>query len=623
MARIEISGFSVDAAGNTTSTQVEVRTKANALATLYAAETGATEAYAGANPFTSGTGTPDKVGAFTFWIDEGSYKITTGVGASATTRPMEAIAAPKPFATRAALVAYWSDGKDPDGTILSDGTVQYVANAGATSISDLAGLLPFGDVSPEHFGANTTPGTTDMTTAIQAAVDYVKADNGGIVFFLPTFYLISAPIEIDSNGIFLMGKGKLATVITQGTTNTNAIYVSSDAGGDDYRRYTGIYDMTIQQLNGDQTAGALIRAERPRDLHVHRCALLGGWDGIQVLSGNTVSIADCLINYQGFTSQPSGNAGIKFDRLQTTSTDPNGVQDSADSLYYAVGYVYMVSDCEIWGAGDYGRVSGILVRQCDGLQVSNTHIGRASQGQVTFKAAQSNLIVQNVNFSNCQFDPAGESLVGTSNYGVWLEPDGLSGRLLRDITFSNCSVLGAEVDGVRIAEAVGNFQWFGGFIKLCGAWGVRVNNTNVESVRFIGLTSRDANQDALGSGHFLVNAGEASFIGCEGYGAGAIGVTVASGATAYLEGNRFPDAGTVYSIAGTLAPLRSGPAIHRGYVRTEAVTVATLPAAATAGAGARHFVTDATATTFNSIVAGGGANAVPVCSDGTNWRIGG
>lgn len=52
------------------------------------------------------------------------------------------------------------------------------------------------------------------------------------------------------------------------------------------------------------------------------------------------------------------------------------------------------------------------------------------------------------------------------------------------------------------------------------------------------------------------------------------------------------------------------------------LTVATLPAAATAGAGARAFVTDANASTFASVVAAGGANGVPVYSDGTNWRIG-
>lgn len=50
--------------------------------------------------------------------------------------------------------------------------------------------------------------------------------------------------------------------------------------------------------------------------------------------------------------------------------------------------------------------------------------------------------------------------------------------------------------------------------------------------------------------------------------------------------------------------------------------VANLPSASASGAGARAFVTNATATTFLSVVVGGGANKVPVVSDGTNWLIG-
>lgn len=53
----------------------------------------------------------------------------------------------------------------------------------------------------------------------------------------------------------------------------------------------------------------------------------------------------------------------------------------------------------------------------------------------------------------------------------------------------------------------------------------------------------------------------------------------------------------------------------------EFYTVSTLPAAADFPYG-RTYVTDASATTFASTVAGGGANKVPVWSDGTNWIIG-
>lgn len=55
---------------------------------------------------------------------------------------------------------------------------------------------------------------------------------------------------------------------------------------------------------------------------------------------------------------------------------------------------------------------------------------------------------------------------------------------------------------------------------------------------------------------------------------------------------------------------------------TTVYTVATLPSAVTSGTGARAFVSDANATTFASIVLTGGANKVPVYSDGTDWRIG-
>ena len=55
----------------------------------------------------------------------------------------------------------------------------------------------------------------------------------------------------------------------------------------------------------------------------------------------------------------------------------------------------------------------------------------------------------------------------------------------------------------------------------------------------------------------------------------------------------------------------------------KAVTVAELPSAAALGPGARAFVTDATVSTFASIVSGGGSTFVPVYADDAgDWRIG-
>jgi hypothetical protein len=57
-------------------------------------------------------------------------------------------------------------------------------------------------------------------------------------------------------------------------------------------------------------------------------------------------------------------------------------------------------------------------------------------------------------------------------------------------------------------------------------------------------------------------------------------------------------------------------------VKTGYYLVAALPSAATAGPGGRAFVSDATSTTFLAALTGGGANKVPVVSDGANWLIG-
>jgi len=54
--------------------------------------------------------------------------------------------------------------------------------------------------------------------------------------------------------------------------------------------------------------------------------------------------------------------------------------------------------------------------------------------------------------------------------------------------------------------------------------------------------------------------------------------------------------------------------------RYDPCTVANLPSQATSGG--RGFATNATASTFYSIVAGGGALFVPVFYDGAHWRVG-
>lgn len=62
-----------------------------------------------------------------------------------------------------------------------------------------------------------------------------------------------------------------------------------------------------------------------------------------------------------------------------------------------------------------------------------------------------------------------------------------------------------------------------------------------------------------------------------------------------------------------------GATTFGGVAKLRGFTVATLPAAATAGVGAMAYVTDATVPTYNGTLTGGGAVIVPVFSNGTAW----
>ncbi len=56
--------------------------------------------------------------------------------------------------------------------------------------------------------------------------------------------------------------------------------------------------------------------------------------------------------------------------------------------------------------------------------------------------------------------------------------------------------------------------------------------------------------------------------------------------------------------------------------RTVPCAFASLPSATSVSAGGRALITNGAAATFNTTAAGGGANVVPVFSDGTQWKVG-
>jgi hypothetical protein len=200
-------GYSNHAVDDTTgavvaSAAIELRRVADdSLATLYTAATGATTK---SNPFNA-----EANGSFKFFVDQDRYELTVGTGASATTVPLDLVDARsvRTFKTRADFVTAVSGGFDAeDGAIAFAGGVSYVASSGVTTISDLAGWVPYGDVYPDHFAENVTPGTTDMTAAIQAMHDAY-----GYLRFRPETYLVTDTIDLTS--LDIKGEGPASRVL--------------------------------------------------------------------------------------------------------------------------------------------------------------------------------------------------------------------------------------------------------------------------------------------------------------------------------------------------------------------------------------------------------------------------
>lgn len=106
-------------------------------------------------------------------------------------------------------------------------------------------------------------------------------------------------------------------------------------------------------------------------------------------------------------------------------------------------------------------------------------------------------------------------------------------------------------------------------------------------------------------------------------------VSVTGGANIVSSSNIY---GSTFTVGGTVAvtslgdtgsaPTFSGSGRYIKSGNIAPVAVASLPSCVAGRKGQSQYVTDANATTFNAIVAGGGANVIRVGCDGTNWRIG-
>ena len=107
---------------------------------------------------------------------------------------------------------------------------QYKESTGATA-RNYVDVLGERLVSVKDFGA-TGDGSTDDTTAVQAAITRVKARGGGYVYLPKGTYFISAALTVDTAGVSIIGAGRGIAIIKNSTISGNGITVNLGSATD-------------------------------------------------------------------------------------------------------------------------------------------------------------------------------------------------------------------------------------------------------------------------------------------------------------------------------------------------------------------------------------------------------
>jgi hypothetical protein len=422
----------------------------------------------------------------------------------------------------------------------------------------------FADVqSVKDFGAKGD-GTTDDTTAVQAAITA-----GGSIYFPPGTYKLSSQITYTMPASFAA-----ISIFGAGAEVTRLVWA---AGGGMIINHIGQYNST-----------------RVRDL-CFQCGVANTGTGLILYQ--TVGVANPA------DSAPSEVTGCIF----------RGDDAYAGVHNWAVGcQCYSVSNVNFTNCGFFGTNAdagiGVLLSS-----ISGTYPGAIYNFQSCFfnfinYGIDYGNYVQGVTVNQCNFTGAQQGIIALGSLTA-----------LDQLVVTN-SQFECSINGILTASVIPNTQIAGClFIPGLASNGTGINLQQAGLFTIVGNSFNPLGAPTGATGISIGATGSSypgTIVGNTIYGMSNAGIVLGASASRILvQSNTYLTNSTNIANSGTNNLIYDG-----GY----AYTVATLP---TAGSYpyVNLFASDATVTAsgnFGAVVAGGGANKVPVYSDGTNWRIG-
>lgn len=189
------------------------------------------------------------------------------------------------------------------------------------------GVVTFGtgavkEIYPEWWGDNTTPGTTDMAPAIQAAI--TASRSSGVVSLLGETYALFTGVVIANPGTHIKGKSREHTELLYNGTDDAAVCYHSSVTNSSISR-CGISDLKISAGTGTSKIGLDIHGGFILD--VSRVGVIGFTGGIGIREKNHGSSSSIQVNYYDVQIYRC-LTGIQF------TSENSGVQYGSESSIY-------------------------------------------------------------------------------------------------------------------------------------------------------------------------------------------------------------------------------------------------------------------------------------------------
>ncbi len=445
-------------------------------------------------------------------------------------------------------------------------------------------------VSVLDFGANTTPGTTDMTSAIQAAIDAVG--ELGTVYFPPGTYKITDTLDIiytaTWRAVNLLGSGVASKLVWDGGNNKPMIWVRGSGSGfgwyskgfieklylygesftgDTYSGVTGIR-VGVGNTVGDAPTGACNFTVR--DNIISHCAIgvMGFYESDEFTVEN--NYIERFTQYGVYNDFGGSGWNIIGNHISDGGSSSTGVRSSL-SVSKITGNVIQGSQILV-GV----QVDGGTVKQGKCAEVTSNYFESQLAGGygVIFYGVQTGVIKNNTfnGFAGATLialqDVSGVSCLGVE---IGTNRHTQSGGLISALVAATSGTTNCTISGKQYTD--------GSVDTITGPFGFKYADNVLSVASGVGFP---ATQVASSDANTLDDYQEGTFT--PGFSFGATAQTVVSAATYTKVGNRVSASGYVAmgaAVAGTGSALITGlpftsAALAAGGVAPAAISVSNL-----------------------------------------------